>query len=394
MTVTASFQPARVTSTPGEPAALLLRLSNDTSEHEVVKLRAQGELATETVLQADTIHLDAGEVFDVPIVVDVGTGLPAGPHNSGIEISLDSGLSSMAEATIDVLEAPAYDAVLAPPRSSSAKTGRHRLTLVNLGNAPVLIELVGGPVDGTAQVELGTPAVTLEPGTEATVDVRVVPPSRFWKGSTVDHEFIIHSTGSDGRVAELYGTYHQTPRVPPWLLPALLGALLALLIWTLLWFWLIRPAVEQIAEDAANDAVAADRAVLSELIRQLEDAAAEANELPLGTPADLRLEASAPPGSSATESFGVSSGRVLSVTDVVFQNPTGAVGTVSLLRNGEILLQSELANFRDLDFHFVAPFEYDGGSTVAIELVCEAPGPGESDCAVGTTLLGFVDEAP
>lgn len=394
MTVTASFQPARVLSTPGEPAALLLRLNNDTSEHEVVRLKAHGELATETVLQSDTIHLDAGEVFDVPIVVDVGTGLPAGPHSSGIEISLDSGLSSMAEATIDVVEAAAYDAILAPPRSSSAKTGRHRVTLTNLGNSPMLIELVGGPVDGAVEVELGTPAVTLEPGTEATVDVRVVPPSRFWKGSTVDHEFVIHTSGSDGRVAELYGTYHQTPRVPPWLLPALLGALLALLLWTLLWFWLIRPAVEQIAEDAANDAVAADRAVLAELIRQLEDSAAEANELPLGTPADLRLDATAPPGSSATESFVVSSGRVLSVTDVVFQNPTGAVGTVSLLRNGEVLLQSQLANFRDLDFHFVAPFEYDGGSTVAIELVCEAPGPGESECSVGTTLLGFVDEAP
>jgi hypothetical protein len=394
MTVTASFQPARITSNPGEPAALLLRLSNDTSEHEVVKLRPQGELAMVTDLQSDTIHLDGGEVFEVPVLVDVGTRLPAGPHSSTVEVSLDSGPSSSAQATIDVLETAAYDVELTPPRSSSGKVGRHRLRLVNLGNSPMLIEVAAVPVDGTAEVGLGTPAVTLDPGADATVDLRVVPPGRFWKGSTVDHEFVVHTTGSDGRVAELYGTYHQTPRTPPWLLPALLGALLALLLWWLLWFWLIRPEVEDIAQDAANDAVAADRAVLAELIRQLEESAAEAEELPLGTPADLRLEATAAPGSSASESFVVSSGRVLSVTDIVFQNPTGAVGTVSLLRNDEVLLQSELANFRDLDFHFVAPFEYDGGSTVAIELVCEAPGPGESECTVGTTLLGFVDEAP
>jgi hypothetical protein len=394
MTVTASFQPARISSNPGEPAALLLRLSNDTSEHEVVKLRPQGELAMVTDLQSDTIHLEAGEVFEVPVLVDVGTALPAGPHSSAVEVSLDSGLSSSAEATIDVLEAPAYDVVLSPPRSSSGKVGRHRLTLVNRGNSPMLVELAGGPIDGTAELDFGTPAVTLDPGAEATVDLRVVPPGRFWRGSTIDHEFVVHATGSDGRVAELYGTYHQTPRTPPWLLPALLGALLALLLWWLLWWWLIRLAVEDIAEDAANDAVAANRAVMAELIRQLEESAAEAEELPLGTPADLRLEATATPGATATESFGVSSGRVLSVTDVVFQNPTGAIGTVSLLRNGEVLLQSELANFRDLDFHFVAPFEYEGGSTVAIELICDVPGPGESDCFVGTTLLGFVDEAP
>lgn len=394
MTVTASFQPARISSAPGEPAALLLRLSNDTSGDEVVKLKAQGELATATDLQSDTIHLEAGEVFDVPVLVEVGAGLAAGPHSSAVEVSLDSGMSSSAEATIDVLEAAAYDAVLTPPRSSSAKSGRHRVTLANRGNAPILVELSGGPIDGSAEIDLGTPAVTLDPGAEATVDLRVIPPGRFWKGSTVDHEFVVHAIGSDGRVAELYGTYHQTPRVPPWLLPALLGALLALLIWWLLWYWLIRPAVEDIADEAANDAVAANRAVMAELIRQLEESAAEAEELPLGTPADLRLEATAAPGATATESFGVSSGRVLSVTDVVFQNPTGAVGTVSLLRNGEVLLESELANFRDLDFHFVAPFEYEGGSTVAIELVCDAPGPGESECFVGTTLLGFVDEAP
>ncbi|MDX2380552.1 MAG: hypothetical protein QNM02_12445 [Acidimicrobiia bacterium] len=393
MTVTASFQPARITSSPGEPAALLLRLSNDTADHEVVKLKPQGELAMVTDLQSDTIHLDAGEVFEVPVLVDVASALPAGPHSSAVEISLGSGRSSSAEATIDVLEAPAYDAVLAPPRSSSGTTGRHRITLVNLGNSPMLVELFGAPIDGAAEVDVGTPTVALDAGAEATVDIRVRPPARFWKGSTVDHEFVVQATGSDGRVADLYGTYRQTPRMPPWLLPALLGALLALLIWALLWFWLIRPAVEDIADDAANEAVAANRAVLAELIRQLEEAAAEAAELPLGTPADLRLEATAAPGATSSESFGVSSGRVLSVTDVVFQNPTGAVGTVSLLRNGEILLQSELANFRDLDFHFVAPFEFDGGSTVAIELICDAPGPGESECFVGTTLLGFVDEA-
>jgi hypothetical protein len=111
MTVTASFQPARITSSPGEAAALMLRLCNDAPDSEVVTLRALGELAEHTVLQSDTVHLGAGEVFEVPIVVDVNPAVPAGPHSSGIEVSVESGVSSNAEATIDVLEAPAVDAV-------------------------------------------------------------------------------------------------------------------------------------------------------------------------------------------------------------------------------------------------------------------------------------------
>jgi len=372
----------------------MLRLINENSASEVVTLRAQGELADHTVLSADTIRLDAGEVFEVPVVIDVNGGLPAGPHSSGIVISSGSGASSSAEATIDVLEAPAYEATLVPPRSTSGKAGRHRVMLVNRGNPPILVELEASPVDGVAEIDLGTNAVSLDAAAEASVDVRIVPPSRFWNGSTVDHEFVVHTRGSDGRTTELYGTFHQLPRVRSWLLPALVGMLGALVLGTIAWFWLLKPSVERIAQDEAADAVAADRAVLAEMITRLEDAAAEAAELPLGTPADLRLEASAAPGESATETFAVSSSRVLSVTDVVFQNPSGAVGRVSLLRDGDVLLESDLANFRDLDFHFVAPFEYEGGSTVAIELVCATPGPGESECTVGTSLTGFVDEAP
>jgi hypothetical protein len=394
MTIMASFEPSRITSSPGEPAGLMLRLKNETSASEVVTLRAQGELAAQTVLQSDTIHLDAGEVFELPVVIDVNSGLPAGPHSSGVVVSSRSGTSSSAEATIDVLEAPAYEATLVPPRSSSDKAGRHRVSLVNRGNAPILIELEASPIDDDAEIELGTTAVSLDSGGEATVDLRIVPPLRFWSGTTIDHEFVVHTRGSDSRTTELYGTFHQLPRVRSWLLPAAVGMLGALLLGTLAWFWLLKPWVEQTAQNEAADAVAADRAVLQQMITRLEDAAARAAELPLGTPADLRLEASAAPGDSATDSFAVSSSRLLSVTDIVFQNPTGAVGTVSLLRNGDVLLESDLANFRDLDFHFVAPFEYEGGSTVAIELVCETPGPGESECTVGTSLTGFVADAP
>ena len=97
-------------------------------------------------------------------------------------------------------------------------------------------------------------------------------------------------------------------------------------------------------------------------------------------------------GSSDSDSQTIEAGKRLSVTDVVFQNPTGAVGTVSLLRDGDILLQSELANFRDYDLHLVAPYVFDESTEITLEVDCRTPGPGETECPVAASILGFVDE--
>ena len=82
-----------------------------------------------------------------------------------------------------------------------------------------------------------------------------------------------------------------------------------------------------------------------------------------------------------------------SVTDVIFQNPTGAAGEVTLMRDDDILLVEELANFRDLDFNLVAPFVFEGDSNITMSVTCSAPGPSQSSCSVGTTLTGFTDES-
>ncbi len=393
MSVTASFEPGRVASEPGMAAALTLRLHNDASSNEVVRLRAAGALAKQTIVQSETVYLDPDETFDVPVIVDVGPALAAGPHSSLIEVlNGDGAIAVAAEATIDVLESLGYGVRLVPEHSRSATAGRHRIVVHNSGNTPVVVELTPETADNVV-IELATPVVTVTPGDTAKVDLRVTPPERFWNGPRRTYGFTIHALGSDGVTQDFHGTFDQGPRLRPWIVPALVGATIALLLGTLAWFTLLKPWVEQTAEDAAEQAILDDRAALRERITELEVAAAEAEELPLGEPADLRLAATAAPGSSASDAFEVSNDRVLSVTDVVFQNPTGAVGRVTLLRDDVVLLESELANFRDLDLHFVAPFSFEGSSTVELRVSCTTPGPNEADCPVSATIVGFVDQA-
>ena len=176
--------------------------------------------------------------------------------------------------------------------------------------------------------------------------------------------------------------------MPRWLGPAAAGTAAALLIGTIAWFAVLAPWVEDTAQDAVDD----DRVALQERIDELEIAAAEAEELPLGVPTDLRLSVSPSGGSTDSDSQTVETGERLSVTDVVFQNPTGAVGTVSLLRDGDVLLQSELANFRDYDLHLVAPYVFDESSEITLEVDCRTPGPGETECPVAASILGFLDQ--
>ena len=58
----------------------------------------------------------------------------------------------------------------------------------------------------------------------------------------------------------------------------------------------------------------------------------------------------------------------------------------------DVLLDQEMANFRDLDFHFVAPFSIEGGQTIVLRAVCDTPGPGTEQCEASATIVGFVDD--
>ena len=241
--------------------------------------------------------------------------------------------------------------------------------------------------------ELATQVVNVYPGDAAKVELRVIPPDRFWNGPSRDFGFTVHALMSDG------GTRRPARHVRAGPAPAALA----------------RPRARRRGPRAAArhaGVVRPDQALdrgqrtrrrdrgprrvrdeLRDRTEELEAAAAEARALPLGQPADLRLSVAPAPGSSASETFAVSADRVLSVTDVVFQNPSGAVGRVALLRDGQVLLESELANFRDLDAHFVAPFQFEGPSTIELRVDCTAAGPNETTCDVAATIVGFVDQA-
>src|SRR2546430_1985218 len=53
--------------------------------------------------------------------------------------------------------------------------------------------------------------------------------------------------------------------------------------------------------------------------------------------------------------FTVPKGRTLQVTDLLVENSAGDAGNLTLALNGTPVMQWAMANFRDLDYHWITP---------------------------------------
>ena len=408
MAVTAKLVPDRIELIPNMPTTLTLRLYNGDDVRRDVTLSTSGDLSDHIRLDTSSATIDTNQIVDIPVTVSAPPTIHAGTYAINADVAVGSDRTGtdtptgdgsndpdvvVASASVEVGAHQDYSITLQPTRSRGARRGRHTIGVSNTGNVALTVELSADEADdGVLSTVLDTSLLAVDPGLTAQAIVLVTPATTYWSGPAQEHQFTLRGTSSDGRSDELVGTYQQRPRLPNWVGPAAAGALTALALGAIAWFTLLQPWVQDTADQASADAIESDRAALQDRIVELEVAAAEAEELPLGTPTDFRLDVAPTGGNSEQESAPVVSGTIVSITDFVFQNPTGAVGTVSLQRGDDVLLQSELANFRDFDLHFVAPYQFDDDTEIVLNVECRTPGAGESTCPVAASLVGFVDE--
>jgi hypothetical protein len=109
---------------------------------------------------------------------------------------------------------------------------------------------------------------------------------------------------------------------------------------------------------------------------------------------DKRLTVEAAPGETKRSDDWAPAGEDgrFSLTDVVLQNPNGDAGALRVLRGDDVLFESALENFRDLDFHFVAPYIV-AGQPLRIEVVCRNVAGGQP-CKPAVSMAGFLSAPP
>ncbi|MGZ4699609.1 MAG: COG1470 family protein [Ilumatobacteraceae bacterium] len=229
------------------------------------------------------------------------------------------------------------------------------------------------------------------------------------------------------------GTLLQEAMIPPWLIKAIIALIALIVLLWILWFTLFKPTIKS----AAKDAVAAPLASLNDKVDALTTttlAGGGANggatttttggggangggstttttpgggggvtttiptatttttptfATPFGNPADFQLGFGVQVGPGASQDFDNPFSSTFAVTDMVLQNPNGDTGLVQIKRDGNILLQSALENFRDLDLHFVAPYMFNPGSKLTMSVSCTTPGPVITNCTISGSFGGF-----
>lgn len=217
------------------------------------------------------------------------------------------------------------------------------------------------------------------------------------------------------------GTYVQVPILPKWFWKAVLLVLALILLLFVLWQTLFKPTIESAAREVAVEEVEDVEEEVAALDEKVDDAAvaeaveAEQTDAEIAaieetvsgegagsgaldnvfnettSPSNFRLAVSAAPGAVATTpAAALPADTTFAVTDVILQNPRGDIGIISIQLGGVPIIESSLGSFRDLDFHFVAPYVSDSATPLSVVVECDAVQiPADGGCSPAVSFSGY-----
>ena len=308
------------------------------------------------------------------------------------------------------------------PRTSHARgrwAGTHEIALDNLGNVPALMTLAPLDPDHLLRFELTQVEVEVAEGRTEIVRLKVRAQRRFWRGPAKNIPFQVHVEPAGAAPVILDGQLVQESAVPAWTLKSLGAALVVAAVLAGLWLTVLKPQIEDSAHAAAADTAAQAKkeaaATAAKQQKQIDDIAAKVVPPPLAD-ASAKPSASASPSPSATPSTADALGdpisvrlaatatqqqpsavlaknSVVSITDLLLQNPAGDTGTLTLRRGTTTFYVARLENFRDLDLHLVAPMTFGLKDSLRLDVSCDTPGATAKACSPAVTVMGFARKA-
>jgi hypothetical protein len=192
------------------------------------------------------------------------------------------------------------------------------------------------------------------------------------------------------------GSMLHGPLLPRWLL-ALVAALVGLAVLLLiLWYALFRPQIRSTAQNEVNKQLTANGITPVSSTGSKSGGGTGASSGGSGQSGSGNSSGSSGAGSGAGSTavgsggtinaakqatgngtflvFKVPAGRSLQMTDLLVENSAGSVGNLALARNGTPVMQWAMANFRDLDYHWITPTVFGPGTQVEM-IVSGCTGP-------------------
>jgi len=434
MGLTATLSDTSIAAAPGEEVSIRVTVRNTGSVVDEFTMEVVGPAVDWATIDPPSLSLfpDDEGVAVVVFQAPRNMGVRSGEVPFAVKVrSREDPEGTIAEEGVLVIGGfTDLSAELMPQSSRGARMGRHQLTIDNRGNTQVTASLRGVDPDGLFRYSFNPPEIVSDPGTATFGRVFVKPRKLMLRGQPQTKPFQVHVQIDGQEPIVLDGTYAQTPIFASWIGMLLMAALGIIIVLVIMWMTLLRPRVQSTARKAVAKPLAQTNAAVNDIgarvgadpqlptnEQAIEDLAgaggggagggggttattaapavprgsgAAAITTELGNPTDRRLQVAGT--GTATDGFRIDGGKVFSLTDLVFQNPAGDSGTVTLLRGRDVLFLDSLANFRSVDYHFVAPVVFD--ENVEVTLRVECANAGGRACSVAAYLVGFVKNKP
>lgn len=411
---------------PGQSATLGLTIHNASSVVERYDIRVLGD-AADWFEPVPSVVVYPGQEQHVFLTVHVPERALAGEVPVGVLVSAQEAATQLTEETaLGVSPTRGLDSALVPMLSHGRRHGVHTFAVINRGNTPINVGCAGAGDD--VDVSLTRDEAPIDAFGQVEVGVRVSHMRRQWLRKAGPSPFTVTATSDSGDASIANGSHEAASRIPRWTPLAVVAALALLLA---LFAFSGAQDAKSIAGRAEETAQAAETPI-SEQAKAINDLAAAQGKPPplpagspgnpgqlgpddggsgsgsgngsgsgsgsgsgngsdanasglVGDPFDRRFE----PGSGIDE-FEVPSGKLLGITDIVFENAGGDQGRLTLSRNGTVLLRADLAGFRDQDTHLVTPLRFKAGDKLTVAVTCTAPGPGAPACSAAALVSGVL----
>ena len=413
MGVSASLQSTSLAVTPGSEASVEVRIRNTGHVVDVLTVEVVGEAAAWATVVPDRVSLFPSA--DATVVVTFRPPMTAsGPSGSvpfGVRVRSqeDASGSVVEEGALEVASFVSVGAELVPRTSTGRRGAVASLSIDNRGTRSVTVDVAGSDAGGELAIACDPPSVTVPANSAAFVKVRLRAVRPFRKGPAQTRMFEVVVSEDTVPVAVAAGMMVQEQTIPRWVRRAVLWTLLGLVALLAFWLLLGKPAVESAAKEAAREEVTPPTIAAigggsggggagAGAGSGVGAGGGAAGEEEASGGADVCAGAAGAAGGTSTtidgrlfltgagvSTYEVPAGSTLQVTDIVLQNPGGDAGPLQIRRNGTALLVVELANFRDLDYHFVAPIVFTAGQKLELAADCTA-----GACTPGAYFAGYL----
>jgi hypothetical protein len=380
---------------PGAVAIAQVTIRNTGAVVDHFHIQVLGDAARWATVTPDTLPLfpDAEGMVSISFKPARTSAARAGATPFGVKVTseVDPSDTSVEEGTLQIGAFTELAGELTPLISHGSRTGKHQLACDNRGNTPLTLGFGGVDQEEALRFAFTPATVVAEPGTATIVTVRAHPKKRFLTGAAKTHRFQTIIQPREAPPVNIDGSMVQTPILPTWLPKALAAVIALAVVAVVLWLTVLNPAIKSTATTAANQALSA--AGIQPGSTPAGGGGGGSTPTPSsstvtpppstgGGPASGRLAVRAGGGQSSgcpannAGQLTVPGGNTFSLTDLVFQNPNGDTGILTLSRGcGGVLFQEQLSNFRDLDFHFVNAITFPAGQNMILQVQCTTPGP-------------------